>query len=243
MKRLFLIAAIAALTVMAWGQITRDATNDSVVIRINVHMEGLEWTIDTINGTGGWCSTSDVSPTWNATSDSFYTDDQEVSPCQKIYAAFWVENTGGITMDMSIYGTSGPDWTWDDDQLTCAGVYSDHTSGAADTAAFAALFKESDGTEDYADGTDPAANDVVPNGASAEAEVTNANWNSESSPSANSTSDGLHLMAEDPTATGDGTFADQDDQAEFYVHLVAPPSATNTSTQYFRVVLTGKIAD
>ncbi|MCD6532147.1 hypothetical protein J7K99_06870 [bacterium] len=217
MKRLLLVAAIAALAVMAWGQTwtsTADQSPDTVWIHLNVTMVGVQWTFN-YGGVGG-DNTYTGSFTYSVSGDTFEaTGSADVHTCDVIHHVFWIENVGGMTMDFNTYldeGLTGPTWSHDNSNITCATINAEDTIGGAYT------FEASDGAVSHSGSWTVLPEDL----GSDEYE---------------------NLVAEDPSSPGEGTWGSESDQVEYHLELVMPISSSTTAAQDIYVCVIGKISD
>ncbi len=222
MKRLLLVAAALALLAGAsWAQTwtsTAEQSPDTVWVKVNVHMIGAQWTFN-VGGEGSDHSTTAPTLVWSVTADTVATEDSLVHPCDVLHEVFWIENTGGVTLDFNTYfdeGLSGPTWSHDNSNITCA------TINAEDTVGGAYAFETSDGAV-----SGPSSWTVLPE-------------------DEGSTDEYENLMAEDPTEAptpDDGSWEAEADQVEYHLEFVMPMSSSTTATQSLYVCVIGKISD
>ena len=191
---------------------------DTVYIVISVSMIGAQWTFD--DGGTGAENTTAAAFSFSTVADTFAaTGDTPVHPCDIIHRVFWLENTGGITLDFNTYldeGLSGPTWSHDNSNITCA------TINMIDTIGGAYSFEESDG-----DSLTPTA----------------PSWIVLPEDSIGLTDEFENLWAEDPNNIGDSVWTSQDDQREFHLKYIMPISSTDTLEQNFYSIIVGKISD
>jgi len=268
MKKLLLAAALLMLVCGAWAQpLSHFTVRDTVVIQVQVHMIGLEWSLDTVaTGVAATTSMSTASIAWTVSDldttardgwDTLKVDFGAQRPCTDANLIFWVENTGGISEDFHV--------NWGifsiDDTLTGT----DSTYFAGDSVNRCTINENEAGfylgigdyTWDNTAVTD-AAFDVaachlaVPSAPSGRnrfqgwTEVINTNFiNAALIPMYyHAVATGLGVIAEDPTSTGDGTRdLTQHDQFEMGIRIVMPSSANSTIVQNFCVAMCATIAD
>ncbi len=196
---------------------TSSSSPDTVYIEISVRMVGASWTFS--DGGTGLAHTapalafSHAADTFAAAADSATAP---VYPCDKIHHIFWIENTGGITLDINTFFSedlSGPDWVHSD--------FADTTCRGVDTLVGSYAFKPADPTLS----TIPSVWTVLPEDLGASDEYEN-------------------LYAEDPTALGDGTWdAGEADIIDFHILYVVPSSSSTIMMQNFYSVVVAKISD
>ena len=240
MKKLLLAAVVLALVVGSWAQVqvTSAASGETLSVKINVHMVGVAWTLNmySANGVDGALASSlgdlltDGSLTWSATGDTIGTSNEEVRPCRVLHQVFWMENTGGITIDIDISHTDvEPTHAWS--QYTTS-IGTDCSGQSEDEYRLEYLLYDSD------------ADSTTPDGSYAWSTNLQHVPGSEGAIVSAATDDGgtdLDLLAEDPSAITDGSWADQDDQREFHVVFITPPSASATENHSYKVNLRGTI--
>ncbi|MCD6595189.1 hypothetical protein J7L68_05900 [bacterium] len=187
-------------------------------ISIHVSMVGASWTfneggVGSENTTAAIFSFSTVADTFAATGDTI------VHPCDIIHRVFWLENTGGITLDFDTYldnGRTGPDWSHDAMNITCP------TVNAENKFAGAYSFELSDG-----DSLTPAP----------------PSWIVLPEDSVGSIDEFEGLWAEDPYNTGDNIWDSQDDQREYHIEYIMPISSSTLNQQHIYSVIIGKLSD
>jgi len=122
MKSKFYIIILLSSMPAVFAQTWTAAGNDSVFIRINVIMEGMSWSLDTLDD--GWDNDSDSIPLWHQLTggayELFWAETVTADPCAMLLPAYWLENLGGITLDIMVRAQTGPDWIWHPSLFTCA---------------------------------------------------------------------------------------------------------------------------
>ena len=190
---------------------------DTTGIRITVHMIGAAWTFND-GGLGAEHGSAASFPVLSV-ADTFEADASDsVQPCDIIHQAFWIENTGGIALDFNTYlseALTGPTWSHDNVNITCATISREDTIGGA------YAFALSDG-----DSLTPAAPAwiVLPEAVGAADEFEN-------------------LLAENPLEMSDGVWTTQVDQREYHLEFVTPISSSTTTLQSVYTCIVGKISD
>ena len=197
---------------------TSSSSPDTVYIVLSVHMIGASW-ICNEGGTGVENTTPPLSFSLDADTFSASLDSATapVMPCDKIHHIFWIENTGGVTLDINAFfneSLSGPDWVHSD--------FSDTLCRGIDTLVGSYAFKSADPTLS----TDPAADwTVLPEDIGTTDEFEN-------------------LYAEDPFALGDSTWdAGETDIIDFHLLYRMPSSSSTIRMQHFYSVISAKISD
>ena len=218
-----IVAPIIAFTFFSAGicnaqDWTSSTATDTVYIKIAVRMIGASWIFNE-GGTGPAHTApalafSHTADTFDAAADSATAP---VYPCDKIHHIFWLENTGGITLDINAFfseALSGPDWVHSD--------FVDTTGRGMDTLVGSYAFEPPDPTLS----TDPVADwTVLPEDIGASDEYEN-------------------LYAEDPTSPGDSTWnAGESDIIDFHILYVIPGSSTTIMMQHFYSIVVAKISD
>ena len=243
MKKL-LLAAVLLIAVCAQAQVDYISVGDidTTAIKMTVHMVGVKWSLDTL--ADGWgAGMDDVMPAWtyivDAAMDTHVATQalaDSVEPCDDIIGAFWAENLGGVAIDLEAkYKYVGPNWTIHATAFNCALAF---TPPANNITALCLIYMDANGVPDDNVTTDHSANTVVTNTFQ---ELDNPTFRSIAQPYVASTPTATNLYAEDPSATGDGTFGDQLDQIELYLDWIMPASSTTTANQSMIVVLRGQI--
>ncbi len=192
---------------------------DTTFIILRVDLIGASWNFN-FGGTGAE-NTTDTLISFTSVGDTFEaTDTITVRPCDVIHQVFWIENTGGVSLDFNTYllnSVSGPDWSHDPVNITCASIVAEDRFGGAFS------FEPSDG--DSATPSAPA-------------------WVVLPEDSVGATDEFEDLPGEDPDAPAvDGAWAEQTDQTEYHLKYVMPISSSTTAVQHIYTVITGKISD
>ncbi|MCD6418417.1 hypothetical protein J7M00_06515 [bacterium] len=248
MKNFFAISSIL-LPIVVFGQMWSGGAGDSVYIKISVRMVGVSWSIDTL--ADGWDDDSDTLPTWHYTSsseyDSFWTDAGELDVCQKLIASYWLENTGGISLDIMVRAdiraedTTEIPWSWSPDSFTCAGIDSE---GIANQAGLAVVAMIADGIVDDFMPAFITSSDIPYtwwDEIDEDSYFPTPTWRKY--PYVNAT--GTNLLASDPAIMPDvdGTYRRENDQMELYLYVLCPPHPTTSSAQTIMFWVTAKITD
>lgn len=221
LKKIFALCAILLfalpLTICEAQDWISAGSPDTIYIMITVNMIGAGWTCNE-GGDGALHSVPPLSFSLTADTLSAELDSATapVNPCDVIHHIFWIENTGGITLDFNAFYDemlSGPDWVHSDAETTsCRGE---------DTLVGSYSFEPPDPTLS----TTPAVWTVLPE-------------------SLGATDEYEDLYAEDPNALGDGIWeADENDIVDFHILYVMPGSSSSIRMQHFYSVLVAKLTD
>ncbi|MCD6595263.1 hypothetical protein J7L68_06285 [bacterium] len=252
MKKLLLIAMISLLAVCLWGQdLTEKGNPSDANISIHVKMIGLSWTLDTLDD-GALSVNTATMGTWIAapaatprTYTSTMADADSLQPCDIMGGAFWAENVGGLTLDMTVSGAitdpgAGDPWSiWTD--ITCASAYTGAANHGRDQSVVLVDFTDATAADAFAFTNTATSN--IPGVAD---EVDNATFVDGANAPASAVAAGLHLPAEDIANVGDddGIAAGENDITNIYVAWIAPPNtAIANLDQILTVTFTAKIAD
>ncbi len=209
-------------------------TYDTVYIAFTVKMVSASWSIDTLGD--GWGRGSTITSPWlrDSLSDSFWTDAGEVERCSLLVASYWLENTGGISLDIKVRASTGPDWHFSDAGYDCPSLVGAHTPeniglnvigmlADNDTANFIfAMLQRANIPSVVGDWGTVSRTKFFPAGSP---------WLIY--PYADST--GTNLSAMDPLDRTDGTYRNDKDQLELYFTICPPPSPPTTSGYQFVV--------
>ena len=218
MKKLMLVVVLLAFVASTWGITAVADVNDEAYISLTVCMVGIEFQIYDDGATflqrgsldDGYTYVSDVS------SPEIMHGSMTgacMQPCAKNNIVFGLENTGGITIDISAYegtyvmggaGTTIDEWESEagavPDNFECAGLavgdYKILTGGLFPSLGNAGLHVFPTAWHNQNGVTAAIADEIISN-----------------------------LVAEDAAVPGDGAWtATQDDVADVFVGLVAPPT-------------------
>lgn len=243
------ILALLLLSALCYAQTWSGTAGDSVFIKISARMVGACWTIDTL--ADGWDDDSDTLPDWSygssAEYDTFGTDAGELDACDKLIASYWLENCGGITLDIMVRAdiqpvdSGGTPWIWSDSLFTCAEIDSEGTPNVAGMAIVARI---ADGIID-----DFSPSNITPScipytwwdEIDDDSYVPTPAWNRYPYVDA----DGTNLISSDPAALPDidGTYRRDNDQMELYLYFLCPPRPESASAQKIIFWVTAKISD
>jgi len=238
MKKLLLAAVLVALVAGAWAQPDFTSTTsprDTVYLKMNVHMVGFQFTFTMVDEEGNCNTAGGYDGTWaamgGASLDTIEALDDEIKPCNVAHLVGWVENTGGITMDLDVWFVSDADtvttpWTRYDvavaaDPPVCSEFGS--TANGEDKIILDYYVGASDGSE-----ASPACGSV--------------GWVELSMTDAGAASEATDIYAEDFDTPGDGTFGTEDDQREVHFGIVFPTSSSNTNVHILKWAIQGEIA-
>ena len=206
--------------VICWGQSDWMSTSspDTTYILIHADLIGASWTFN--HGGTGAENTTAANFLFSVIGDTLSAaGDTTVRPCDVIHKIFWIENTGGVTLDFNVYiptMASGPDWIHDPTNITCITINRENVYGGA------YAFEPSDG-----DSTTPSS----------------PSWNVLPDDDVGTADEFEDLLGEDPSSFGDGTWTSQTDQRELHLKYVMPISSTTTAEQRIYTVVVGKISD
>ncbi len=227
----------------AFAQTVSVGEGDTVHIRVTLRMVGAAWSIDTL--ADGWDNDSYVlDSVWSYDGDSFWVNAGEVDPCSVLVPAYWLENLGGITLDILVRAETGPDWVWHDSLLDCASI---EALGMPDVAGIAIVAMRADGIIDDFSPALISSRCIPPvTGSWDEIDIDSYypsppyfSWRY---PYVDST--GTNLAAHDPlVAPGDGEYRRDNDQMELYFYILPPPISTATEAQKVRFWIKAKISD
>ncbi|GEM_PF-3040884 len=208
MKRLLLVAAIAALAAMAWGQSswTSSTSPDTTYIILHADLIGLQYTINS-GGTGNLNGDPYTSPTFSGSftvsTDTFSATASDMKPCELLHYVFWIENTGGVTANFDLVAVHGGG-SWSED----ASADADACTGLdEDEYVIGYVYTSSDNNA-----STPASPDFTTVGSTEIDDIAGSSG----------------LVAEDPSAAGsDGVWASQIDQAELHIGWRMPSSTSD----------------
>ncbi len=110
MKKLLLAAALLVVVVYAQAPwLTTDHGTDTLAIRINFRMVGVQWSLDTLaDGIYG------ESPSFSAANYrvsavdtdtlawTYVAADDSSRPCDSMFQCYWLENTGGLALEFMV---------------------------------------------------------------------------------------------------------------------------------------------
>ena len=239
----FLIVVLSFMSAGFAQSWTSSAGNDTVFIKISVRMVGAGWTIDTLDD--GWDDDSSIDTTWLFGSgsgyDSFFADIGQLDPCSLAIPAYWLENVGGVSLDIMIRAEVGPTWRIHPSYYTC-----DSLSGYINYCGIGAIAMIANGTIDDFRPID-MNRDCIPMVTGSWAEVDSFHFHPTSSfqyyPFLTGT--GTHLIAEDPIAGvgGDGVYRRDNDQMELYFYITPPAVSSATTPQYITFWVKAKVTD
>jgi len=251
---LLLLIVFFCGTLLSQVWISEFGQPDTTYIRFNLKMVSLSWSIDTLNG--GWNAFSTSFAPWeygsdSARGDSFFTDVGEVEPCSLLIPSYWVENTGGITLDIMVRAEinteSGFDyWTWHPDSFRCSSLNNWCASmSESDIAGMGIVAMMA--WPPLVDFAPPEMNSAcIPSTACSWEEIDLYKYIPTSAfmykypyvdPS------GTNLIANDPDSTGDGVFTKNTDQIGLYFYICPPPIPFSTEVQFITFFVTAKISD
>ncbi|HDG68487.1 MAG TPA: hypothetical protein ENG11_05015 [candidate division Zixibacteria bacterium] len=222
---------------------TSSGAEDTVFIKVSVRMIGASWSIDTLDD--GWDDDSAVDTLWQFGSgteyDSFFADIGSLDPCSLAIPAYWLENLGGISLDIMVRAEVGPTWRIHPLYYTC-----DSLSGSINYCGVGAIAMIANGVIDDFRPTD-MNKDCIPMVTGSWAEVDSLHFHPTSSfqyyPFVTTT--GTHLVAEDPIAGigGEGTYRRDNDQMELYFYITPPAVSSATVPQYITFWVKAKVTD
>ena len=242
-KKIFFIFLLS-IPILVFGQDwTSSGASDTVFIKISVRMLGVSWYIDTLDD--GWDDNSAVDSTWHLDSgssyDSFYTDIGKIDPCSLAVPSYWIENWGGITLDIMMRADVGPTWQIHPDSFTCAGL-----AGLVNQMGVGVVAMIANGIIDDFMPSDMNSDCIPP--------VTGS-WSEIDSTSFHPTSgfqyypylghSETNLIADDPLAgtIEDGNYRRDNDQMEIYFYITPPTISSATGPQIINFWIKAKISD
>ena len=229
---------------IVWGQDwTSTGAEDTVFIKISVRMIGASWFLDTLDD--GWDDNSSTDSTWHFDSgssyDSFYVNAGKVDPCSLAIPAYWVENWGGITLDIMVRAEVGPTWEINPDSFTCEGL-----AGLTNQMGVGIIAMIANGIIDDFMPSDMNSDCIPPvTGSWAEIDSTSFHPSSGFQYYPYLTYTGANLIAEDPLPGSfeDGTYRRDNDQMEIYFYITPPTVSSATSPQVINFWIKAKISD
>ncbi len=219
-KLVFVLSLVLIFPLCNAQEWTSSGSPDTVFIRMAVRMIGASWTF---NEGGEGPSHTAPSLSFALDADTFHAEldsaTMPVNPCDVMHHIFWIENTGGVSLDFNVFfdeSLSGPDWIHDDAATEdCRGE---------DTLLGSYSFEPADPSLS----TTPSIWTVLPESIGTSDEFED-------------------LYAEDPTETptiDDGTWeADEQDIVDFHIMYVMPGSSSSLNMQHFFTAVAGKLTD
>ena len=222
---------------------------DTVFIKISVRMVGVCWTLDTL--ADGWDDDSDTIPEWvwgsSPDYDSFAADAGELDICDILIGSYWIENCGGITLDILLRAdiiaadSGGVPWIWHDSLFTCSDI---DAEGGENIAGLGIVAMIADGIID--DFSPSNMNpDCIPNTWWDEIDIDSyypiPTWRRYPFVDAS----GTNLLSSDPALLEDidGEYRRDNDQIELYFYFLTPPNPTSSSSQIIVFWVSSKISD
>ncbi len=208
-----------------FAQVVAPSAGEEARLTVAVSMVGLKYTV-TLGGQGSEHSPTAPALVWSLVGDTFSAALDTVHPCDFLHAVFWIENTGGITLDFNI---------WDNE------VSTDWVKNPTATNGCAALVEPAPpfGENSYGSCYSFEASDGVP----ATPDSGFVGWVAAPVGGVGSEDEFEGLWAQDPNDTSDGVWSVQLDQRELHIGILAPYTSSTTAPQTIDLSLTGKVTD
>lgn len=235
------------LSSVIFAQTITPSPTDTAAIVVTIHMVGASWTIDTL--ADGWDDEGDtIVGAWmfgsGTTYDSFYAIGENFDICECVVAAFWLENLGGITLDVEFKVNVGPDWILVSDAYHCEHLISGYPD-EPDIAGMNLILTKATGFPDsnYIPQYRDFPNIPLPLNTWREADSLKYRPRNYVNAYPTITSTGTGFIAEDPASLSDGVFGTQKDQAEFFIYIMTPYLPVAVTEQIIKVWVRAKVCD